>query len=77
MSMVLNMMSTPIKGGGHDCQPPLIANPDEFEFACNCKKCQSKYLKWREQYQTEQREMREQMEIRKNLKARNQGEACD
>jgi len=71
MSMVLNMMSTPIKGEG------MVANPDEFEFACNCKKCQGKYLKWREQYQTEQREMREQMEIRKNLEARNQGEACD
>jgi len=64
--VILNMMSTPIKGEG------MIANPDEFEFACNCKKCQDKYRKWRGMYQDEQRQMREQMELNRNLKARQQ-----
>lgn len=66
MSMILNMQSTPIKGEG------MIANPDDFEFACNCKKCQDKYRKWRDMYQDEQRQMREQMEISRNLDARQQ-----
>lgn len=66
MSMVLNMMSTPIKGEG------MTANPDEFEFACNCAKCQDKYRKWKMQYLEEQREMRERMEITRNLEARQQ-----
>lgn len=66
MSMVLNMMSTPIKGEG------MIADPDEFEFACNCKKCQDKYHNWKMQYLEEQREMRERMEITRNLEARQQ-----
>ena len=66
MSMVLNMMSTPIKGEG------MIANPDEFEFACNCKKCQDKYRDWKAQYEAEQSQMRERSEVRKNLEARQQ-----
>lgn len=66
MSMVLNMMSTPIKGEG------MIANPDEFEFACNCKKCQDKYRNWKAQYESEQSQMRERSEVRRNLEARQQ-----
>ena len=64
--MMVNLLSTPIKGEG------MIANPDEFEFACNCKKCQDKYRRWREAYQEEQRSMREHSEIRRNLEARQQ-----
>ena len=64
--MILNMMSTPIKGEG------MIANPDEFEFACNCKKCQDKYRSWKAQYDQEQAQMRERSETRKNLEARQQ-----
>lgn len=67
MSMVLNnMLSTPIKGEG------MIANPDEFEFVCNCKKCQDKYRNWKAQYEEEQRQVRERGETRKNLEARQQ-----
>lgn len=64
--MILNMMSTPIKGEG------MIANPDDFEFACNCKKCQDKYRSWKSQYESEQSQMRERSEVRRNLQARQQ-----
>jgi hypothetical protein len=42
----------PIKGEG------MIANPDEFEFACHCKKCQDKYSNWKKQYEEQQNKMR-------------------
>lgn len=50
----------------------MIANPDEFEFVCNCKKCQDKYRNWKAMYEDEQRSMRERSETRKNLEARQQ-----
>jgi hypothetical protein len=64
--MILNMMSTPIKGEG------MVANPDEFEFACTCKKCQDKYRSWKAKYQEQQREMHERMEVSRNLQLRQQ-----
>ena len=67
-----NMMSTSpfnrvaAKGEG------MIADPDEFEFVCNCKKCQDKYRNWKAQYLDQQAQLRERSEIRKNLEARQQ-----
>jgi hypothetical protein len=63
---MINLLSTPIKGEG------MIANPDEFEFACNCTKCQDKYRNWKAQYEEQQREAHERMEISRNLQKRQQ-----
>lgn len=63
---MINLLSTPIKGEG------MIANPDDFEFACVCTKCQDKYRNWKAQYQEQQSAMRERSEMRKNLEARQQ-----
>jgi cytochrome c-type biogenesis protein CcmE len=63
---MINLLSTPIKGEG------MVANPDDFEFACVCAKCQEKYRNWKAQYQEQQSAMRERSEMRKNLEARQQ-----
>ena len=63
---MINLLSTPIKGEG------MVANPDEFEFACHCKKCQDKYRNWKAMYEDQQRQMREQREISRNLETRQQ-----
>ena len=63
---MINLLSTPIKGEG------MVANPDEFEFACHCKKCQDKYRNWKAMYEDQQREMREHREVSRNLEARQQ-----
>ena len=35
-----------------------IADPDEFSFACVCKKCQEKYRKWKSEYEAQQKQLR-------------------
>lgn len=67
-----NMMSTSpynrvtAKGEG------MIADPDEFEFVCSCKKCQTKYRNWKAMFEEQQAQLRERSEVRKNLEARQQ-----
>jgi hypothetical protein len=67
-----NMMSTSpynrvvAKGEG------MIADPDEFEFVCSCKKCQTKYRNWKALFEEQQSQLRERSEVRRNLEARQQ-----
>lgn len=44
----------PIKGEG------MLADPDEFEWGCWCKKCQAKYAKWKAEFDEQQKKAREQ-----------------
>jgi hypothetical protein len=42
----------PIKGEG------MISDPDEFEFMCDCPKCEKKYWDWKHDYDTQQKALR-------------------
>ncbi len=35
-----------------------IADPDEFNFACECEKCQQKYRDWKASYEAQQKKLR-------------------
>ena len=35
-----------------------IADPDEFEWDCICEDCKVKYLKWKEAYDIQQKQLR-------------------
>jgi hypothetical protein len=44
----------PIKGEG------MISDPDEFEWKCDCPKCEKKYWDWKRDFDTQQKAMRGQ-----------------
>ena len=35
-----------------------IADPDEFEWACNCAKCQARYRNWKKDFDEQQAALR-------------------
>jgi len=37
-----------------------IADPDEFEWQCNCAKCEEKYKHWKNDFDAEQKFLRGQ-----------------
>jgi hypothetical protein len=37
-----------------------VADPDEFTWECNCKKCLAKYQKWKAAFDAQQKQLREQ-----------------
>ena len=49
----------PIKGEG------MIADPDEFTFACECEKCKAKYAEWKRAFNAQQAAMRSSEEQKK------------
>ena len=36
-----------------------IADPDEFTWGCNCKKCQVKYQNWKAAFDAQQKQLKE------------------
>lgn len=34
-----------------------IADPDSFEWECDCEKCQERYKRWKELFDAEQKEL--------------------
>lgn len=36
-----------------------IADPDEYIWECDCEKCKAKYSRWKEQFDKEQKELRD------------------
>lgn len=44
--------NAPIKGEG------MIADPDEFNWKCDCAKCEKKYVAWKTDYDAQQKAMR-------------------
>jgi hypothetical protein len=35
-----------------------IADPDDFEWECDCEKCQARYHKWKAEFTAQQKELR-------------------
>jgi len=36
-----------------------IADPDEFAWECACEKCREKYAKWKEAFDAQQKQLKE------------------
>lgn len=44
----------PVKGEG------MISNPDEYEWKCDCAKCEERYRHWKNDFDTQQKALREE-----------------
>jgi hypothetical protein len=37
-----------------------IANPDDFTWQCNCEECKAQHQKWKEEFDKQQEQLRNQ-----------------